>query len=655
MISEGIMNQSRADQYDKGEEPLRPIDELLEKPHNTNLYPNLIEDYHNLADKDIHLAELYRFAATSQGNRLIPNPVQAVKVDGEMWVDVLVELESTTSQDTLAKIMNIHSYTRRFVSGRILVQRLPELTRYVKRMQTGRPVYLTLDDSIPDIHADHKTLSQHFAALNIEPTPTGKNVIIGIVDANCDFLHPNFLDDEGKTRIKYLWDQNGTPELTNGSNLPYGREYDEDFINQAIQNISSYKELGYEPATDAHGTHVMDIAGGNSSIYPGVAPEADLIFVHLGLPNTIEAEKGFLGSSNRLYDAVRYIYDKADEENKPAVVNLSLATNGGPHDGTSLVETMLDDLLEEHNGRAVVLAAGNSYHHGIHAMGTVNPNMPSELKWEILCRAPEDWGQRQEMEIWYEGETHPSLDVFDPNGKFIGSCEFDETLAVTGNGFSEPYMLIHYNFDDEANENHINIFIDDRHPELNLEGAYSFILKLPHGSNDVAYHAWIELNKEYPSNFSKENQEPQYTISSIANGKLPIIVGAYNPENEKKTMWFGSSSGPSRNVNALEKPTISAPGESISAARSYHYSSGDRTKESGTSQAAPHVTGVIALMFQTARDLCMPPKELNISQIRQTLIDTADRNPPQGGNGVHDLCYGYGRINCERALNQVLS
>jgi len=650
------MEQSQAEQYGRGKEILRPIDELLEKPHDLNLYPNLIEDYHKLADKDVHLAELYRYAATNQDDRLIPNPVQAVKIDGELWVDVLAEIEPKTSQDTLTKIMYVHSYTRRFVSGRILVQRLPELNRYVKRMQTGRPVFLTLDDSVPDIHADHDTLSQFFNGHNIQSPPTGKNVIIGIVDADCDFLHPNFRDENGKTRIKYLWDQNGTPK-TEG--LPYGREYDENFINQAIQNKSSYDTLGYRPDKNAHGTHVMDIAAGNSSIYPGVAPGADLIFVHLGLPNPIEAEEEFLGSSNRLYDAVKYIFDKAkEEENKPAVVvNLSLATNGGPHDGTSMVEKMLDELLESQDERAIVIAAGNSYHHGIHAMGTVKSDTPSELKWEILCRAPETWGQRQEMEIWYEGHTPLILDAFDPDEVLLGSCQLGETLALSVNDFPEPYILIHHNFDTEANDNHINIFIDDRYPELNLNGAYTFRLKLSPDSppNNVECHAWIELNKEYPTSFTDPYHEPRYTINSIANGKLPISVGAYNPDNDEKNILFGSSSGPSRNANAMDKPTISAPGERISAARAYHYSPGDRTRESGTSQAAPHVAGMIALMFETARDLRNPPQKLTNSKIRQILIDTVDRDPPQGGNGLHDLRYGYGRINCKRALDQILS
>jgi subtilisin family serine protease len=651
------MQQSPEYGQGKGAELLRPIDDLLENPLDPVAFPNLVEDYHKLAAKDIHLAELYRLTATSQGDRLILDPVQTVRIDGKLWVDVMAEINEKASIKELQQIMQLHHYTRRFISGRILIQRLPELNELVVGMQTSRPIRPTLDDSVPDIRADHASLTQHFDTSGNKPLPTGKNVIIGIVDFGCDFLHPNFQDAQKNTRILYFWDQKGAPQTPG---LPYGREYDQNFINQAIHDKSSYKDLGLSLENNAHGTHVMDIAAGNSSKYPGVAPEADLVFVQLSLPDPIEAEEEFLGSSSHLYDAVKYIFDKAVEKGKPAVVNISLASNGGPHDGSSMIESMFDDLLTGLTGRAIVMAAGNSYSQGIHASGSVKSTAPSKFEWEIPCHVesenPEKWGQRQEMEIWYEGQTPLILDIYDPNQVFLGSCTLGGTFVKPVNDFPQPIILIHHNFDDEAKENHIDVFIDDRYQKL-VTGKYRFELKLPANltNENVDYHAWVEENKEYPSKFDLQYQVQLYTISSIANGKLPITVGAYYPDVEEKPIWYASSSGPSRNMNALDKPTISAPGDDISAARSHHYSLGDRTSKSGTSQAAPHVSGLIALMFQTARDRRNPPKELDISQIRQILIDTADRNPPQGGNGLHDLRYGYGRVNCIRALDKVLA
>jgi subtilisin family serine protease len=647
------MKQSTEMDDGRGEETFQPIEEFLKKPYDPILYPNLIEDYHKLSDKDIHLAELYRLAATTQDDRLLPSPVQAVRLEGQLWVDVLVEVKKDTSLKQLYEIMQVHNYSHAFISGRILAQNLPKLNEHALRMQAARPTRPTLDDSIKDIRAGQNTLTNGLNLSIGQLPPNGKDVIVGIVDFGCDFLHPNFLDDQKNTRIKFFWDQMGSPQT---AGLPFGREYDQSFINQAIHNGLSYNDLDYKPATNAHGTHVMDIAAGNSSKYPGVAPGADLIFVHLGWPSPIQTEEEFLGSSKYLYDAVKYIFDKASQMNKPAVVNVSLATNGGPHDGTSMVEAMFDDLLSGQPGRAIVIAAGNSFLRGIHTSGLVKPGLASKFEWNILCHVPAKWEQRQELEIWYESQVALVLDVYAPNGTFSGSCEMEGTFAKSENDFPEPVILIHHNFNEEADENHINIFIDDRYQKLEL-GKYRFELKLPPGTlaGNIEYHAWIEENKDYPSEFADEYKVQQYTTNSIANGRLPISVGAYNPDREEKNLLAASGSGPSRNKGSLDIPTLSAPGGEISAARSYHYEEGDRTSKSGTSQAAPHVSGTIALMFQAARDLCNPPKALNISQIRQILIVTADRNPPPGINGQHDLRYGYGRLNCERAVNQVLT
>jgi subtilisin family serine protease len=648
------METTPTQDYGEGRETLRPIDELLEKSRDSKAYPNLIEDYHRLIDKDIHLAELYRLAATSQDDRLIPNPVQAVRgVDGELWVDVLVEIEESAALKQLHEIMQVHAYTRRYVSGRILVKRLPELNRQVRRMQVARPIRPAVYNSIPSIQADQQSLGQKLHLQGGDPPPTGSGVIVGIVDIGCDFVHPNFRDQNDDTRLLFLWDQRGGAVGTNG--VPYGREFDSKKINQALATSTPYDFLGYEPEDGAHGTHVMDIAAGNSTRYPGVAPGADLIFVHLGLPSPIDVEEETLGSSKYLYDAVKYIFDKADEQGKPAVVNLSLASNGGAHDGTSMVETMFDDLLGAKDGRAIVVAAGNSYVDDIHTMGTVTPGAQAEIEWFIQSHAKVTWEQRQEMEIWYESEADFQVEILDPNGKRLGSCPLGEIRYAQEEDAEEPIMVIGHHFDPVADEKHINVFIDDRYPGL-LLGAYRFRLSCgsAHTTDNGEFHAWIERNDAYPSHFTPRSSQTAFTINSIGNANLPIVVGAYNTRLSGMPIAYFSSAGPSRNQNASPKPDISAPGVNIFAARALHSELDDGIVKSGTSMAAPHVTGLIALLFQAASKLRTPPMVLGMDQIRQILTSMADRNPPQASAGVHDPRYGFGRVNGVNALNQVL-
>jgi len=82
--------------------------------------------------------------------------------------------------------------------------------------------------------------------------------------------------------------------------------------------------------------HVMDIAAGNGQATgrSGVAPAADLIFVHI-YGGDVAREESF---PLTLLEAVDYIFTKAAELGKSAVVNLSLGTHGGPHDGSTLAE-----------------------------------------------------------------------------------------------------------------------------------------------------------------------------------------------------------------------------------------------------------------------------------------------------------------------------
>ncbi len=38
----------------------------------------------------------------------------------------------------------------------------------------------------------------------------GENVLVGIIDVGgLDFAHPDFMDDQGKSRIVAIWDQGG--------------------------------------------------------------------------------------------------------------------------------------------------------------------------------------------------------------------------------------------------------------------------------------------------------------------------------------------------------------------------------------------------------------------------------------------------------------
>ena len=98
------------------------------------------------------------------------------------------------------------------------------------------------------------------------------------------------------------------------------------------------------------------MAAGDHPALPGVAPGADLIVVNATrVAGTLNFE------SADIIDALTFIDQQAALLAMPYVVNLSLGTSYGPHDGTTLEEIAIDSLVGPGKpGKVIVAAAGNS-------------------------------------------------------------------------------------------------------------------------------------------------------------------------------------------------------------------------------------------------------------------------------------------------------
>ena len=665
--------QSRPEPIKKVSYPskLQPIEAALVQQG----YPvPVIENYSKLIAKDLHLAELYRFTAKdSPATSKIISPIQArVDSKGRLWVDVIFERKEGVEIKDLKKIMRVHGNSRksRIITGRIMVDDLPALGKMVLQLQTAQLVRSTLDESRLSIFADPQIhLANDFGGID------GLGVLVGIIDEGCDFKHPNFRKEDKKTRLLFLWDQNG--KIGAGKNRPskytYGVEYSRDDINNALNDNNPYESLDYKPEIGAHGTYVMDIAAGNSKDpqLKGIAPGADLIFVHIGAPgsDTVDQELETLGSSNCLCDAVKYIFEKANVadngEKMPVVINISLGVSGGAHDGTSLVEILFDELLEK-SGRAIVIAAGNDYLKQLHTSGKIQPNNKTDISWSIhQIMDPKPWQMRQELEIWYPKGTSLNVEIIDPDHNTKGECRLGNTYSSDNDDI--PLVLVKNTAPDpniSKSMNHIDILINNSKAGF-ISGDW--IVRLTHegaqATQDqvIEFQAWIErngqenedqLNRRIGSEFSKDSKK-ESTINGLANATLPIVVGSYNINEGMlpiEASYF-TSAGPTFNKakKNIKKPELCAPGENI-------YSAEARTSgnfpHNGTSVAAPHVTGVIALMFQKAKLHPQKPKILTVKKIRKILIDSVEPLTTGGAKG-HDNQLGFGRVNALKALENL--
>jgi len=464
---------------------------------------------------------------------------------------------------------------------------------------------------------------------------TGRDVVVGIVDWGLDFAHPDFRNPDGSTRLLALWDQRGRPRPEAPQPYGYGLVHTREEINRALAASDPYAVLGYHPADadmgrGSHGTLVASIAAGNggSGSPVGVAPEAKMVFVHLATWGQDGSAK--LGNSVTLLEAVDFIARTAGE--RPWVINLSMGRTGEQHDGTTLVEQGLDAALRAAPGHVTCHSTGNYFTRRLHASGQLRPAEERILVWEIMKADVTP----NELEIWYSGRDKMEVEIRSTNGVALARLKLGERAPLTANGQTVGRA---YHREAEPNNlaNHIDIFLYAGAPA----GAWEVTL-IATDVVDGRFHTWIERDAACPdcqSHFRREDADPTSTTGTICNGLRTIAVGAYNPHHPDQPVAAFSSMGPTRDSRL--KPDLCAPGVGILGARSTPRDANDQaplwTRMSGTSFAAPHVTGCVALMLQVA------PRPLRIEEVHNLLLANTrkvyfpDELPGRAGSGYLDI------------------
>jgi subtilisin family serine protease len=473
-------------------------------------------------------------------------------------------------------------------------------------------------------------------------TATGRGVVVGVLDWGCDFAHPAFRHKDGSTRLLALWDQRESAGTSPGNRWGYGRILTAAEIDRALGEPDPYAALAYDPADSdppdasggggmgSHGTHVLDIAAGNGrgGGAMGVAPEADLVFCHLS--STVDVlSRGTLGDAVNLLEALDWVFETAGD--RPCVVNLSLGAHGGPHDGRTLVEEGIDKAVWLKSGRVAVNSAGNYFAAGAHTQGRLHQGGEAALRFSVPSGDPTE----NEIELWYSGADRFTVTVSGPDGVDLATVGPGADAPMTMDGRVVGHV---YHVRQATNQEHqVDLFLRPRAPG----GTWTIHLR-GEAVEDGRYHAWIERDRGPHPTFDHSVAVGTSTTGTLCNGRLSIAVGAYDPHSGERPIGSFSSAGPTRDGRA--KPEIVGPGVDICAARSTPAGAAPGARyisKSGTSMAAPHVTGTIALMCEAAR------RPLEIDEIRALLFSSAQRATfPDGGQVAVDLHrFGYGYLD----------
>jgi outer membrane protein OmpA-like peptidoglycan-associated protein len=462
---------------------------------------------------------------------------------------------------------------------------------------------------------------------------TGAGVTVGFVDWGCDFDHPNFKRRDGSTRLRALWDQRRPAAPGAPQPYGYGVVHNRGQINRALRTTDPYVALGYHPAdadrdgSGAHGSHVMDIAAGNGLAGGpvGIAPEADLVFVQLADRGTSGLAN--LGDSVRILEAVDFIARTAGS--RPWVINISVGRHGGPHDGCTLAELALDFLLRAAPGRFIVQSAGNYFDARTHASGRLEPGQVRSLAITTL----EADVTPNELEIWYSGEDEFLVQVTSPTGQQTRWVPLREAADVVEDD-QVVGRIYHRNRDPNNHDNHVELFLYPWAPA----GSWSVSLRAVRIRRGI-FHAWLERDEgcgECQARFVEADVDSACTLGTIACTHLPLVVGAYDAHSLSRQLAHFSSAGPTRDGRC--KPDLVAPGVGVLAARSAPQGStnslGLLARKSGTSMAAPHVTGAVALCLEGA------PGPLAAEQTRALLLGATRPLTEAGGSLSRSGC-GY--------------
>jgi len=487
-----------------------------------------------------------------------------------------------------------------------------------------------------------------------------QGVLVGVIDDAMAFANRRFRSADGLyTRLHAFWGQDLDGGVNPGPWPSGGRILTANDINYALKNSTTsttldedavYRRTGltyYRPGHKSwgrrcgHGTAVLDIAAGLDGADVSSTSPA-IVAVQLPIAVTVDSTGGLL--SSYAIDGLQWIMNCAEVlkpatlKAMPAVVNLSYGTLAGPHDGTGMLASAIDEKIRlcRAAGKkfSVVLPAGNGHLSQTHAQALLKANGASEstLRWRILP----------------DGKTPSFVEVWLPFGTLTGEIEVQVTTpAGHQSGWirendpvyrwpSSALPLLWIRHRSGMNPQHRKRVLIGVYPTAAVHqgdrvapsGTWRVSLRAM-GNTDRTVDAFIRRN-DTPAGFPVLGRQSRFedahyletrydrrgrleenddghsavcragTISDIASGKLSVVAGGFRDSDLSMARYSAGgptavpASGPPRPRSGPDASLVSEQSYALDGILAAGTRTGSTVALNGTSVAAPQITRWIA-------------------------------------------------------------
>lgn len=535
----------------------------------------------------------------------------------------------------------------------------------IRRIEVSTNVKIKLDSArvetgVLKVHSGGESYGEN----GILKAYRGEGVVVGVVDVGFDYTHPTFYDPDNASvyRVKRVWDQRA-----NTGAAPSGYDYGVEYATR--EKILSAQHCNGD---GSHATHVAGIAGGSGAgtIYGGMAPKSDLVFV----PTTMYTQG--------IFDGICYIKNYAESQKKPCVVNMSIGSHVGPHDGTSPFDRACDQLKSD--GFVLVGSAGNEGQDPLYLAHTFTAKTKDTLMWSVIDfyddQCPLDIWSDDASDFFVAFELWNQTEALDRMQYYYSSASGQQEEKTLKSGSNEVVLSFLSEHNPDNGKARVYIFMD-----ASKKGDLRLLVQLKSRKTDqtMSVQMWLnsgEFSNEGFTDTRVKTGSTSHTIGEIGGtGNSVISVGAsvsrtwwnalngstygYPSQNPKGDIALFSSHGPT--ADNRMKPDVSAPGCAIISS----YNSYDESRSSddqmgvrevshdgstyrfgimqGTSMASPATAGIIALWLQA-------DSSLNVDKTKEILRNTSFKAYPGAGTSGIENTWGYGRIDALAGLKYIL-